>query len=62
MGFVFFTGGWRRFFNVPAKLDITSPAHLSNKLVGAAPGSPIEGVIHWVLNHPWIAEWSVYLM
>lgn len=62
MGFVFFAGGWRRFFNMPAKLDITSPKHLSNKLVEAAPGSPVETAIHWVLHHPFIAEWSVYLM
>lgn len=62
MGFVFFTGGWRRFFNKPIKLDVDSAHHLANKLVGAAPGSPIEPVIHWVLYHPWISEWSVYLM
>ncbi len=62
MGFVFFMGGWRRFVNVPAKLDITSAGHLSNKLVEAAPGSPLEPAIHWVLNHPFVAEWSVYLM
>lgn len=62
MGFVFFTGGWRRFYNVPAKHDIASPAHLANKLVAAAPGSPIEGSVHWVLYHPWAAEWSTYLM
>lgn len=28
----------------------------------AAPGSPIEPVIHWLLAHPFFAEWSVYLM
>lgn len=62
MGFVFFTGGWRRFFNIPAKHDIDSAAHLAGKLVEAAPGSPIEPVIHWLLAHPFFAEWSVYLM
>ncbi|WP_158091174.1 TQO small subunit DoxD [Thalassospira mesophila] len=62
MGFVFLMGGWRRFYNVPAKHDITSPGHLANKLVEAAPGSPVEGAIHWVLYNPFIAEWSVYLM
>ena len=62
MGFVFLMGGWRRFFNMPAKHDITSPAHLANKLVEAAPGSPIESIIHWMLYHPFLTEWSVYLM
>ena len=62
MGFVFLMGGWRRFINVPAKHDITSPASLASKLVEAAPGSPLEPVIHWVLNHPMIAEWSIYMM
>lgn len=62
MGFVFFAGGWWRFYNVPAKHDITSPAHLAGKLVEAAPGSPIEGAVHWVLYHPWAAEWSTYMM
>lgn len=62
MGFVFLMGGWRRFFNVPAKHDITSPAHLANKLVEAAPGSPIESIIHWLLYNPFLTEWSVYLM
>ncbi len=62
MGFVFLMGGWRRFVNVPAKHDITSPGHLANKLVEAAPGSPVESAIHWVLSHPFAAEWSVYLM
>lgn len=62
MGFAFFAGGWRRFYNMPAKHDITSPAHLANKLVEAAPGSPIEGAIHWVLYHPWAAELTTYIM
>ncbi|MBR0551193.1 TQO small subunit DoxD [Stakelama marina] len=62
MGFVFFMGGWRRFINVPAKHDITSPASLANKLVEAAPGSPIESWIHWILNSPFLTEWSIYLM
>lgn len=61
-GFVFFMGGWRRFINVPAKHDITSPAHLAAKLVEAAPGSPIEPIIHWVLLNPLYAEWSTYMM
>ncbi|WP_068311215.1 TQO small subunit DoxD [Polycladidibacter hongkongensis] len=62
MGFVFLMGAWRRFYNMPNKLDVDSPAHLSNKLVGAAPGSPIEGIIHWVLYHPELASFSVYAM
>ncbi len=62
MGFVFLMGGWRRFINVPAKHDITSPGSLANKLVEAAPGSPVESAIHWVLIHPFLAEWSIYLM
>ncbi|SFP93005.1 TQO small subunit DoxD [Tranquillimonas alkanivorans] len=62
MGFVFLMGGWRRFYNMPAKHDIDSPASLANKLVEAAPGSPIEPAIHWVLNHPFAAEWSIYMM
>ncbi|WP_339777207.1 TQO small subunit DoxD [uncultured Thalassospira sp.] len=62
MGFVFLMGGWRRFYNVPAKHDITSPGHLANKLVEAAPGSPVEAAIHWVLYNPLITEWSVYVM
>lgn len=62
MGFVFLMGGWRRFINDPTNHDITSPGSLANKLVEAAPGSPIEWVIHWVLNHPFITEWSIYLM
>lgn len=61
MGFVFFTGGWRRFYNTPAKHDIESPAHLANKLVGAAPGSPIESVVHWVLYNPGLAEFFTYV-
>lgn len=62
MGFIFFAAGWRRFYNAPLKHDITSPGHMAGKLVDAAPGSPIESAIHWVLYHPWAAEWSVYLM
>ncbi|MBZ9567893.1 TQO small subunit DoxD [Modicisalibacter tunisiensis] len=62
MGFVFLMGGWRRFVNVPAKHDINTPASLASKLVEAAPGSPIEPVIHWVLAHPVVAEWSIYAM
>lgn len=62
MGFVFFAAGWRRFFNAPDKHQIESGAHIAGKLVDAAPGSPIEGAIHWVLYHPWAAEWSTYIM
>ncbi|WP_163647552.1 TQO small subunit DoxD [Modicisalibacter sp. 'Wilcox'] len=62
MGFVFLMGGWRRFVNVPAKHDINTPASLASKLVEAAPGSPIETLIHWVLAHPLVAEWSIYAM
>lgn len=61
MGFVFFTGGWRRFYNTPAKHDIESPKHLANKLVEAAPGSPIEDIIHWVLYNPSVTEFFTYL-
>lgn len=61
MGFVYFSAGWRRFYNTPAKHDIESAAHLANKLVGAAPGSPIESVIHWVLYNPGWAEIFTYL-
>jgi len=62
MGFVFLMGGWRRFVNVPAKHDIDTPASLASKLVEAAPGSPIEPIIHWVMSHPWVTEWSIYGM
>lgn len=62
MGFVFLMGGWRRFVIMTDKHDIDSASHLANKLVSAAPGSPIEGVVHWVLYNPLVAEWSVYLM
>lgn len=62
MGFIFLMGGWRRFYNVPLKHDIESSKHLAGKLVQAAPGSPIEDIIHWVLYHPLIAEMSVYFM
>jgi len=62
MGFVFFMGGWRRFINAPAKHDIESAAHLANKLVAAAPGSPIESIIHWLLGSPFLTQWSVYFM
>lgn len=62
MGFIFFIAGWRRFYNDPTKHDIQHPTHISDKLVDAAPGSPIESVIHWVLYHPWAAEFSVYFM
>ena len=62
MGFIFLTGGWRRFYNVPDKHDIESVKHLSGKLAQAAPGSPIESTIHWVLYNKPIAEFSVYFM
>jgi len=62
MGFVFLMGAWRRFFNMPIKHEIESGGHLANKLVMAAPGSPIEGAVHWVLYDPFLAEWSVYFM
>ncbi|WP_386695479.1 TQO small subunit DoxD [Lonepinella sp. MS14435] len=60
MGFVIFSAGWRRFINNPIRHDITNAGHLSNKLVAAAPGSPIESTIHWVLYHPAVSEFSVY--
>ncbi|XSG81817.1 MAG: TQO small subunit DoxD [Methyloligella sp. ZOD6] len=62
MGFVFVSAAWRRFVNAPAKLDITSPHDVANKLVHAAPGSPIEGVIHWLLEQPQLTEAATYLM
>jgi thiosulfate dehydrogenase (quinone) len=62
MGFIFLAGGWRRFYNVPAKHDVESVKHLSGKLAQAAPGSPIEDIIHWVLYKPALAELSVYFM
>ncbi|UJF25410.1 DoxX family membrane protein [Suttonella sp. R2A3] len=61
MGFVFFIAGWRRFYNMPAKHDIESAAHLANKLVAAAPGSPIEGIIHWIMYQPSLLSLSTYL-
>ncbi|NRB38810.1 MAG: DoxX family membrane protein [Pseudomonadales bacterium] len=62
MGFVFFMGGWRRFINSPIKHDIEHAAHLANKLVSAAPGSPLEPLIHWLLYRPNLVEWAVYMM
>ena len=62
MGFIFLMGGWRRFYNVPLKHDIESGKHLAGKLVQAAPGSPLEDIIHWVLYNPLMAEMSVYFM
>jgi len=62
MGFIFFMGGWRRFVNIPLKHDIESGKSLAGKLVQAAPGSPIEDVIHWVLYNPAVAEFSIYFM
>jgi uncharacterized membrane protein YphA (DoxX/SURF4 family) len=62
MGFVFVSAAWRRFVNVPAKLDIDSPKDVANKLMEAAPGSPIEGVIHFVLERPQLTEAATYLM
>ncbi|MEG6508014.1 TQO small subunit DoxD [Methyloligella sp. 2.7D] len=62
MGFVFVSAGWRRFVNAPAKLDIESAKSVANKLVEAAPGSPLEGVIHWLLASPSLAGPAVYLM
>lgn len=60
MGFVFFIAGWRRFYNMPAKHDIDSAAHLANKLVAAAPGSPIESVIHWIMYQPTLLSLATY--
>ena len=62
MGFVFVSAAWRRFVNVPAKLDIDSPKDVANKLVEAAPGSPIEGLVHFVLARPGLAEFATYAM
>ncbi|WP_169823032.1 TQO small subunit DoxD [Methyloligella halotolerans] len=62
MGFVFFAGAWRRFYNAPAKLDVNSVHFLGNKLVGAAPGSPIESVVHWVLARPAIADFATHAL
>jgi len=62
MGFVFASAAWRRFVNVPAKLDIDSPKDVANKLVEAAPGSPIEGLVHFVLSRPQLTEIATYAM
>jgi uncharacterized membrane protein YphA (DoxX/SURF4 family) len=62
MGFIFLAGGWRRFYNVPAKHDIESVKSLAGKLSQAAPGSPIEDAIHWLLYKPALAEASILLM
>jgi len=62
MGFIFLTGGWRRFYNVPAKHDIESVKSLAGKLSQAAPGSPLEDTIHWLLYKQALAELSVYFM
>ncbi|ODA68102.1 TQO small subunit DoxD [Methyloligella halotolerans] len=62
MGFTFVSAAWRRFYNAPAKLDIDSPHDVANKLVHAAPGSPIESVIHWLLEQPQLTEAATYLM
>jgi len=62
MGFVFLSAAWRRFVNVPAKLDIDSPKDVANKLVAAAPGSPIEDVVHFVLARPQLTEFATYAM
>lgn len=62
MGFVFASAAWRRFVNAPAKLDIDSAKNVANKLVEAAPGSPIEGLVHFVLARPQLAEFATYAM
>ena len=62
MGFIFLAGGWRRFYNVPAKHDIDSVKSLAGKLTQAAPGSPIEDIIHWLLYKPDLAGFSIYFM
>lgn len=62
MGFVFVSAAWRRFVNAPAKLDIESAKNVANKLVEAAPGSPIEGLVHFVLARPQLAEFATYAM
>ncbi|BAQ18458.1 TQO small subunit DoxD [Methyloceanibacter caenitepidi] len=62
MGFVFLSAAWRRFYNAPAKLDIDSAKDVANKLVAAAPGSPIESVVHFVLARPGLAEFATYAM
>ena len=55
MGCVFLTAAWRRSSNAPAKLDIDSAKDVANKLVAAAPGSPIESLVHFVLSRPQLA-------
>lgn len=62
MGFVFFSAAWRRFVNVPAKLAIASPKDVANKLVAAAPGSPIAPAIHWILERPELTQWATFGM
>jgi len=62
LGFVFFSAAWRRFVNVPAKLAIESPKDVANKLVEAAPGSPIAPIIHWLLDKPCLTEIATYVL
>jgi uncharacterized membrane protein YphA (DoxX/SURF4 family) len=62
LGFVFFSAAWRRFVNMPAKLAIQNPQDVANKLVEAAPGSPIAPAIHWLLDKPQLTEIATYAM
>jgi thiosulfate dehydrogenase (quinone) len=62
VGFVFFSAAWRRFVNMPAKLAITSPKDVANKLVAAAPGSPIAPAIHWLLDRTELTNIATYAM
>lgn len=59
-GFILWGGASRRLFYkwgmvngtfAPIKMDPNSPGYLANKLLHAAPGSPFEGAIHWMVGH-----------
>ncbi len=62
MGFVFASAAWRRFVNAPAKLDIDSPKDVANKLVAAAPGSPVEGAGSFRAGAAWLLPFATYAM
>lgn len=59
-GFILWGGASRRLFykwgivngaSVPIKMDPSSPGYVANKLLHAAPGSPLEPAIHWIAAH-----------
>lgn len=59
-GFILWGGASRRLFykwgvvngaSVPIKMDPSSPGYVANKLLHAAPGSPLGPAIHWMVGH-----------